>query len=156
MSEVLVIGEAGQKLGVMSRDEALKAARERGLDLILISPTARPPVARIINFDKFRYEQVKKLKQQRLHQKGGELKQVQISVRAALHDLELKAKKTNEFLAEGNTVEILMRLRGREKAHKDFAREKLAAFLKIISPEHAVVMEPRQSMRGISVQVTKR
>ncbi len=151
-----MIGETGEKLGVMSRDEALAKARERGLDLILISPAANPPVSRIMSFDKFRYEQSKKLKQQRLHQRGGELKRVQISIRVAPHDLELKTRKVNEFLAEGDTVEILMTLRGREKAHPDFAREKLAAFLTLISPEHKVVMEPRRGMRGISVQVVKK
>ncbi len=153
--ELRVIDEAGANLGVLPLQEALKLAKERGLDLIEIAPTAKPPVAKIISFDKFRYQEEKKLKKQRAQQKTQELKQVRISGRAARHDLEIKAKKVNEFLEEGHMVEIQLTLRGREKAHKGWAKERLIDFLKIINPEHKIIMEPRYSGRGFNVQVVK-
>lgn len=140
----------------MDRNSALSLAKEKGLDLIEISPSAKPPVARILSFDKFRYQQEKKEKKQRAQQKTQELKQIQISVGEARHDLERKAQQVNEFMVEGNQVEVLMVLRGRQKAHKDFARERLKAFLQMIDPEHKIIMEPRQGARGISVQIAKK
>jgi translation initiation factor IF-3 len=140
----------------MTREAALNLAKEKGLDLIEISPLAKPPVSRIISFDKFRYQQEKKLKQQKLKQRGGELKQVQISVKAARNDLEIKAKKVNEFLAKGDRVEIILVLRGREKFNKDWAREKFNEFIKMIDPEHKVVMEPKFGGRGMVMQVIKK
>ncbi len=154
--EMMVVDEEGGNLGKMTKDAALKLAQEKGLDLIEIAPMAKPPVARIMSFDKFRYQQEKKFKKQRAQQKGQEMKQVQISIREAKHDLQMKADRVNEFLAEGHPVEILMTLRGREKANKDFAREKLANFIKMINPEHRVIMEPRVGGRGIGMQVIKR
>ena len=153
---MMVLDEDGKSLGVMKRDVALKLAQEQGLDLIEIAANAKPPVVRLMSFDKFRYQQEKKIKKQQAQQKGQEMKQVQISIREALHDLQMKASRVNEFLAEGHPVEILMTLRGREKANKDFAREKLANFVKMINPEHKVIMEPRVGGRGIGMQVIKK
>ena len=109
-----------------------------------------------MSFDKYRYLQEKKVKEQKSKQKTQELKQVQISIREATHDLKMKADRVNEFMAEGNVVEILMTLRGREKGNKDFAKEKLSNFVKIINPEHKVLMEPRYGMRGFLMQVAKK
>lgn len=154
--ELRVITETGENLGVLSRAEALQAAQERNLDLIEISPNAKPPVAKIMSFDKYRYQEEKKLKKQRAQQKGQELKQVRISARAAEHDLQVKAKKVNEFLKEGHNVEIQLFLRGREKANKDWAKQKLLDFLKVIDPEHKVLLEPKYSGRGFNMQITKK
>lgn len=140
----------------MQREAALKLAQEQGSDLIEISPLAKPPVARIMSFDKFRYQQEKKLKKQRAQQRGQELKQIQIGIQTALHDLEIKAGKVNEFLQEGNQVGIILVLRGREKANKDWARQKLNEFLKIITPDYKVIVEPRFSSRGLLMQITKK
>lgn len=152
----MIIDEEGRGLGKMTRDAALSLAKEKSLDLILIVPTAKPPVARVMSFDKYRYQLEKKLKKQRGRQKGQEMKQVQISIREALHDLQMKADRVNQFLAEGHVVEILLTLRGREKANKDFAKEKLANFLKMINPDHKVMMEPKFGGRGIGMQVVKK
>lgn len=152
----MVIDEEGKSLGQMSKDAALKAAKEKGLDLIEIAPMAKPPVARIMSFDKFRYAQEKKLKKQRAQQKGQEMKQVQVSIKEALHDLQVKAGRVNKFLSEGHQVEIVMVLRGREKANKDFAREKLRNFITMITPEHKVITDPKVGGRGINMQVAKR
>lgn len=151
-----VIDEAGANIGVLPLAEALKLAKEKGLDLIEIAPMAKPPVAKIMNYDKYRYQEEKKLKKQRAGQKTIELKMVRISARAAEHDLQIKADKVNEFLNDGNVVEIQLVLRGREKANKDWARQKLLEFLKMIDPEHKVVMEPKYGMRGFSAQVAKK
>jgi len=138
----------------MSREAALKLAEEQNLDLIEVSPLAKPPVARIFSFDKYRYQQEKKLRKQKAGQKD-EIKQVQISIRSARHDLEIKADKVNQFLARGYQVVIVVRLRGREKANKGFARQKLNDFLKIISA-HKVVYEPKVGGYGIVTQIQKK
>lgn len=154
--ELRVIDEAGANLGILSPQEALKLAKERGLDLIEIAPTAKPPVAKIMSYDKYRYQETKKLKKQRAQQKIQELKRVRISARAAEHDLLIKANLVNKFLNAGDIVEIQLVLRGREKANKDWARKKLIDFLTIIIPEHKVLLEPKYGMRGFNMQVVKK
>jgi len=141
----------------METPKALTIAQEKNLDLIEIAPGAKPPVARIMSFDKYRYQQEKKLKQKRAQQKNQDMKQIQISIREARHDLERKAGRVNEFLSEGRRVEILLTLRGREKANKEWARQKLNGFLKeLISPDHKVVMQPKFFGRGITVQIIQK
>jgi len=154
--ELRVIGEDGSNIGVLPLAEALKLAKEKGLDLIEIAPAAKPPVGKIMSYDKYRYQEEKKLKKQRAQQKIQEWKGVRISARAAEHDLQIKANKVNEFLNEGNVVEIQLTLRGREKANKDWARRKLLDFVKMIMPEHKVLLEPRYGMRGFNMQVVKK
>ena len=154
--ELRVIDENGVSVGILALAEALKTAKERGLDLIEVSPMAKPPVAKIMSYDKYRYQEEKKFKKQRAQQRAQELKQVRISARAAIHDFQVKANKVNEFLAEGHLVEIQLVLRGREKANKDWAKQKLLDFIKMINPEHKVIMEPRYSGRGFNVQVVKK
>ncbi len=154
--ELRVIDEAGENLGLLSLQAALQRAKERGLDLIEISPNANPPVAKIMSFDKYRYQEEKKLKKQKAQQKTQELKQVRISARAAEHDLAVKAKKVNEFLEDGNPVEIQLIMRGREKANKDWAKQKLLDFLKIIDQNHKVLLEPKYGGRGFNVQIAKK
>ena len=155
-AQVRVIDETGGNIGVLTIEQALAMAREKKLDLVEISPNAQPPVVKIISFDKYRYQEEKKAKKLRAQQKIQEFKQVQISARAAQHDMEVKAKKVNEFLGEGHKVEIMLRLRGREKANKDWAKQKLVEFLKIILPEHKVLMDIRYTGRGFATQVVKK
>jgi translation initiation factor IF-3 len=141
----------------MPTSDALKLApRDSGLDLIEISPSAKPPVARIMSFDKYRYEQEKLEKKQRQANKNTDLKQVQISARAALNDLQVKLAKLEEFLNEGHPVEIIMRLKGREKANKDFAGQKLTAFMKMIVTEYKIISPPKYAGNGFSAQITKK
>lgn len=140
----------------MAREAALKLAQEKGIDLIEISPLAKPPVSRLMSFDKFRYQQEKKIKKQRAQQRGQDVKQVQIGLNTAKHDLEIKTSKVNKFLDEGNQVTIVLVLRGREKAHKDVAKEKLKEFLNVISPDHKVMMEPKFVGRGLTTQIVKK
>ncbi len=136
----------------MKKEEALALAKERGLDLIEISPFTKPPVARIQSFDKYRYQQEKKLRKQKIGQKDQEIKQVQVSIRSAKNDLLFKAGKAGEFLKKNHIVRVVMVLRGREKANKQFARKKLLEFLQLISP-HKVIMEPKDGGRGIVTHI---
>ncbi len=141
----------------MPRDEAIALARpEEGLDVIEVVPNAKPPVVRVMSFDKYRYEQEKKEKKERLAQKTTGLKHVQISVRAAQNDLMIKLRQLEEFLDEGYTVEIQLRLRGREKGKKDWAQQKIEGFIKMIATEHKVIMAPRFGGRGMIAQVAKK
>ena len=154
--EVRAIDETGANLGVIETSEALRLAKEKGLDLVEISPMAVPPVVKIISFDKYRYQEEKKWKKQRATQKIQEMKQVQISVREAIHDLGVKAVRINKFLTEGNKVEVLLNLRGREKAHQDLAKTKLRDFIKMVDPEHKILSDIKWTGRGFNIQIVKK
>ncbi len=154
--ELRVIDETGGNLGTMPLEAALKLAQEKGLDLIEIAPTAKPPVAKIISFDKFRYQKEKELKKQKTSQKTGEMKQVRISARAALNDLQIKTKILEKFLEEGNKVEIMLLLKGREKYNRSWANQKLNEFLKLITIEYKIIMEQRFIGRGLVTQIMKK
>lgn len=151
-----MIGEKGENLGVMPRDRALGLARpEEGLDLIEVVPGAKPPVVRLMSYDKYRYEREKAEKKERRAIKSASIKRVQISPRAASHDLQIKLKQLEGFLAEGHPVEVYVRLRGREKYNKERANQKLQEFLKMISVEYKVVSAPKFA-QGLSVQIAKK
>jgi len=154
--ELRVIDDQEQNVGVMSLADALKLAKERGLDLVEISPAAVPPVAKIIAYDKFRYQQEKKEKKQRAAQKTTGMKQIQISIREAKNDLSMKAARADEFLTEGHQVEVVMSLRGREKGNINFAKGKLAEFLPMISVEHKVISPIGPGGRGLTVIVARK
>ena len=151
-----MINEKGENLGVLPREKALDLARERGIDLIEISPHAKPPVARLISFDKYRYEKEKEFKKERLAQKNTGPKQVQISARAAENDLRVKLRQLEKFMAEGYPIEIRVRLRGREKRNTEWAFQKLRDFMGMITVPYKVVGEPKAGGFGISVQITKK
>jgi len=154
--ELRVLDENGENLGVLSKEDAIRTALDKGLDLIEVGPTAKPPVARIMNFDKFRYDEEKKRKKQQVKQKTNDVKQIQISVRAAKNDLEIKAKRMNEFLKEGHPINLVMVLRGREKRNKDWAKQKLEDFLTLITVDFKQLTTPRWGGRGMNVQIVKK
>ncbi len=155
--ELRVIGEQGENLGVMSRDEAIKLARpDAGIDLIEISAQAKPPVARLMSYDKFRYDEEKRIKKERLAQKSAAMKAVQITAKAAHNDLMVKVRQVEKFFAQGHPVEVVMRLRGREKRNKDWAMEKLLEFLRLIPVEYKKLNEPRFLGNGPAVQIAKK
>ncbi len=142
----------------MQKDEALKRALEQNLDLIEVSPTAQPPIAKIMSFDKFRYQQEKEAKKQaaQAHKSAGDFKQVRITARAAENDLRIRAKKTEEFLEENNKIEICLVLRGREKGKREWAEERLKAFLAMIQVPYTVTMPHRLGGKGIIMQIIKK
>ncbi|CAO5675832.1 MAG: Translation initiation factor IF-3 [Holosporales bacterium] len=118
-SRVRLVGADGEMVGVVSRSEALKLARESSLDLVEVSPNAEPPVCKIINYGKYKYEQQKKKAEAKKKQKTIEVKEIQLRPMIGQHDLEIKTKAVRRFIEEGNKVKILMRFRGREMAHQE-------------------------------------
>ena len=152
-SELRVIDTTDGSVGVMPKDEALKKAQEKGLDLIEISPNAKPPVAKIMDFGKYQYEQKKK------HTKGRvtETKTLQVKIGTGEHDLALKAKKASQFLKEGHRVKIDLFLAGRAKyLEKTFLSERLERILHLITEESKVADGPKKSPKGLTVVIEKK
>lgn len=142
-------------MGALDTYKAIEIARERGLDLVEIAPTAKPPVCKIIDFGKYKYQQAKKEQKQKAKQKKTEIKGIRIGLSTSSHDLEHKAEQATGFLKEGNKVRIEIKLKGREKAHQDLAKEKLNDFLKLIPVEHKVEEEPKKNPIGMTMTIAK-
>ena len=115
--EVRVIGIEGDQLGVMSIQDARKIAEDEGVDLVMIAPTAKPPVCRVVDYGKFKYEQLRKEKEARKKQKTVEIKEIRLSPNIDTNDLNTKVNAAKKFLEKGNRVKITLRFRGREMAH---------------------------------------
>ena len=126
--EVRLISETGEMLGIMSARDAQLRADEAGLDLVKISPNAVPPVCKIMDYGKFKFEQAKKEKENRRNQKIVELKEVQLSMTIDVGDLNVKAKQATKFLDQGNKVKVTIRLRGRQMAHANLAKDVIMNF----------------------------
>ena len=139
--EVRVIGEDGQQLGIMSAKEAMKLAQEAELDLVKIAPTAKPPVCKIIDYGKYRYELARKEKEARKKQKVVELKEVRLSPNIEENDLNTKINAARKFVTKGNKVKITLRFRGREMAHMSKSRYILDDFAENLK-DIAVVDKP--------------
>ncbi|MDE2188280.1 MAG: translation initiation factor IF-3 [Patescibacteria group bacterium] len=155
--ELRVITETGENLGVISISQALKEARDRGLDLIEISPTAVPPVAKIMEYGKFQYAERKKQKESKSRNTGVELKNIQVKIGTGEHDLELKAKKASEWLALGNRVKIELFLVGRSKyMDMNFLKERMERLFKLITTEYRVASEPVKGPKGLTAVLEKK
>lgn len=144
--EIRVIDDEGNQVGVMDPREALKLAQEKNLDLVEISPTAQPPVCRILDYGKYLYELNKKMHEQRKHQKGQRLKEVKIRPRTDQHDYEFKRNHVIRFLEEGDKVKLVMIFRGREMAHVNLAKKKYDKLIEEVS--EFGTPEKRPSMEG--------
>lgn len=142
--EVRVIGIAGEQLGIMPTSSAIAQAKEQGLDLVEVSPKATPPVAKFINYDKFRYQQNKLQQTQRKNQKKIEVKGIRLSIRTGIHDMEFKARSADKFLAAGNKVKIDLILRGRERINVEYALGQVRKFLALITTPHIIEMQPKK------------
>ena len=155
--ELRVITDDGTNLGVISLSEALKEAKTRNLDLIEISPTAVPPVAKIMDYGKFQYDEKKKQKVAKSRTQTSELKNIQVKIGTGEHDLELKAKKASEWLNEGNRVKIDLYLIGRSKyMDMNFLKERMDRIFKLITTEYKVVVPPTKGLKGLSTIVEKK
>lgn len=155
--ELRVITEDGQNLGILSREDALNKAKEYGLDLIEISPNATPPIAKIIDYGKFEYDENKKLKQSKAKSKSVEVKSLQVKVGTGDHDLELKAKKTSEWLKEGNQVRINLFLQGRSKfLDEKFLKDRMERLIKLVSIEHKIADPIKRGPKGLTVLLEKK
>ena len=144
--EVRLIGEDGAQLGIMPINRALELAEEAGLDLVKIVPTAQPPVCKLIDYDKHRYEQSKREKELRKNQKTIEVKEVQLSATIADNDIAIKAKNAIKFLQDGNKVKVSIRFRGRQITHTDIGIDVMNGFVERVK-DYAVV-EKRPMLEG--------
>lgn len=149
--EVRLIGENGDQLGIMSSREALRLAREAELDLVKIAPTAKPPVCKIIDYGKYRYELARKEKEARKKQKTIEIKEVRLSPNIDVNDLNTKVNNARKFISKGNKVKVSLRFRGREMAHMQAHRYILEDFAKELA-DIAVIDKPiKQEGRSLTL-----
>ena len=150
--ELRVVTEEGEMLGVLPLDEALKKAQEAGLDLIEISPKAQPPVAKIMDYGKFQYQQKKKLKNAKAKAHTTETKNIQVKIGTSEHDLNLKAKKASAWLKEGHRIKLDLYLVGRAKySDMNFKKERLERILNLLTEEYKVAEEPKKSPKGVTM-----
>ena len=147
--EVRVISATGEQLGIMSAAEALRIAEEEGLDLVKISPNAVPPVCKVMNYGKFKFEQAKKEKENRKNQKVVELKEIYLSMTIDVGDLNVKAKKTLEFLADGSKVKVSIRMRGRQMAHASMGVDVMNRFFELMGGKAVMEKQPKTEGRNI-------
>jgi translation initiation factor IF-3 len=148
---VRLIDEEGAQLGIVSLREALTLAEQRGLDLMEVAPNAVPPVCRIVDYGKFRYEQSKKDREARKNQKQAELKEVRLKPKTDDHDLEVKAKQARKFLLAGDKVKFTVRFRGREIFHPDIGREMLEQMAEELRDVATVEQKPLMEGRALSL-----
>ncbi len=152
--EVLVIDHNGNALGVKSRNEAIRLAEEVNLDLLCVAPLAKPPVCKIVNYGKYRFEQQKKAKEAKKNQKIVENKEVRFTPQTDIHDLEVKAKATIKWLQDGSKVKVTVRYRGRQLAHIEVGKATMERFLALIAeygtPDKDTVFEGRQLMVNVT------
>jgi len=139
--EIRLIGDDGEQLGIMSAKDALKMAKEAGLDLVKIAPTAKPPVCKIVDYGKYRYEQARREKEAKKKQKVTEVKEIHLSPNIDVNDLTTKANQARKFVEKGNKVKVALRFRGREMAHMATGKEVLDTFFEKLS-DVAVVEKP--------------
>ncbi len=147
--EIRLIGEDGEQLGIMSARDAMKLAREANLDLVKIAPTAKPPVCKIIDYGKFRYEQARKEKEARKKQKVIEVKEIRFSPNIDTNDLNTKLNQARKFVSAGNKVKVSVRFRGRELTHTAVGKTILDDFAQQLS-DVAIVDKPAK-MEGRSM-----
>ena len=139
--QVRLIGPQGEQLGIVSSKEAQLKANEYDLDLYCVSPTAQPPVCKIVNYSKFRYEQHKKAKEAKRNQKIIEIKEIQLTPQIGIHDMETKARAATKFLLDGNKVKVGVRFRGRQMSHIEVGQEVLDKFIELLS-EYSQIEKP--------------
>lgn len=146
MREVLIIDDEGQKLGVTPILQALEMARERGLDLVEVAPNANPPVCRILDYGKFKYEQSKKEREAHKHQKQVVLREVRFKPKIGVHDIAVKRRVVEGLLAGGDKVKVSVMFRGREITHPEIGRELLLGISRTL--KEVAIVERQPSMEG--------
>lgn len=149
--EIRLIGENGEQLGIVATKDAMRMAEEAELDLVKIAPTAKPPVCKIIDYNKFKYEQSRKEKEAKKKQKTVELKEVRLSPNIDSNDLNTKVNNARKFIGKGNKVKITLRFRGREMAHMQQSRHVLDDFAKQL--EDIAVVEKPSKLEGRSISM---
>lgn len=148
-NELRLIGEEGEQLGIVDRETALRMADERDLDLVVIAPKAEPPVCKIMDYGKYRFEQGKKQKEAKKNQHVVNVKEMRLSATIDKHDLEVKAKNVMKFLDSGDKVKVSIRFRGRQLSHTEIGLEVMDTFLSML--DGAANVEKRAKMEGRSM-----
>lgn len=152
--EIRLIGENGEQLGIMSVKDAMKLAMEAELDLVKIAPTAKPPVCKIIDYRKYRYERAKREKEAKKRQKTTEVKELRLSPNIDENDLNTKVNQAKKFLEKGDKVKVTLRFRGREMAHVSSSKQILDIFLEKLGDSAQVEKQPKLEGRSMSMVVT--
>ncbi len=147
--EVRLVGEEGEQLGVFATYEALRRADDAGLDLVEISPTARPPVCKIMDYGKYKYEQQKKKHEQKKHQVVVKIKEIKMRAATDEHDFQTKLRHIKRFLEEGDKVKITLRFRGREMAHIDLGHAMMKKVVEEVKGFGEVESFPKMEMRQL-------
>lgn len=154
--EVRLIDETGAQLGVLLTRDALEIARERGLDLVEVQPNAMPPVCRLMDYGRFRYEESRRERESRKKAKGAILKEVRLAPKIDEHDLQTKARQAQRFLEAGDKVKISVLFRGREMLHQEIGRNLLVQVVNQLAPISTVDQDPRMEGRSMSVLLSPR
>jgi len=151
-----LIGEKGEQLGIMSSKEAMRLAQEAELDLVKVAPKAQPPVCKIIDYGKYRYELARKEKEAKKKQKTVEIKEVRLSPNIDTNDLNTKVNNARKFIGKGNKVKITLRFRGREMAHVQQSKHILDDFAKQLADIATVEKQPKLEGRSMSMVLTEK
>ena len=154
--EVRVIGSHGEQIGIMSPQEALVKAQEEDLDLVLIAPNAKPPVAKIIDYSKYRYEMIRKEKEAKKKQKTVELKEVRLSPNIDQNDLNTKVSAARKFISKGNKVKVTLRFRGREITHMNSSKHILDEFAESLSDVAVIEKTPKVEGRSMTMVLAEK
>ena len=154
--EIRLIGENGEQLGIMSARDAMKMAKEAELDLVKIAPAAKPPVCKIIEYGKYRYEQARKEKEAKKKQKTIEVKEVRLSPNIDVNDLNTKVGAARKFIEKGNKVKVTLRFRGREMAHMQSSRHILDDFAEQMKDVASVDKPPKIEGRNMTMFLTEK
>jgi translation initiation factor IF-3 len=147
--EVRVIGPEGEQLGILPTQDAFRKAQELGYDLVEVAPTSQPPVCRIMDYGKYKYELSKKDHQSRRHQKSTQVKEIKLRPRTDKHDLEIKIRQIKEFLAEGNKTKVTVTFRGREMANQDLGRQMMNTVMTQLTESGNIEYAPRMEGRSL-------
>lgn len=154
--EIRLIGANGEQLGIMSARDAQKQAMEAGLDLVKIAPTAKPPVCKIIDYGKYRYELAQKEKEAKRKQKTIEIKEVRLSPNIEENDLNTKVNTARKFLSKGNKVKVTLRFRGREMAHMYKSKHILDEFAESVADIAVIEKAPKVEGRTMTMYLTEK
>ena len=150
-TEIRLISESGEQLGIMSSQEALRLAEERNLDLVKISPNAVPPVCKLMDYGKYRFEQTKREKEARKNQRVVEIKEIRMSPSIDVNDFNVKLRNAQKFLADGNRCKITVRFRGREMAHTNIGQDLLLKFAESCGETAVMDKSPKLEGRHMSI-----
>ncbi|NLY75082.1 MAG: translation initiation factor IF-3 [Firmicutes bacterium] len=154
--EIRVVSGDGEQLGIMSVKEAIKLAQEKDLDLVEVAPTAKPPVCRIMDYGKYRYEQSKREREARKKQKVIEIKEVRMTPKIESHDFQVKVRATLKFLNDGDKVKAIIRFRGREIVHADLGKALLMQLFESVKDHAIIEREPKIEGKNMIMILSKK